>query len=166
MRNITGLMNRYRECSRHLWNEYFSSIPEPWEVEHLFEQARKSLFEALVVRECVQRGCCAYGGPMPILHAVPIASLPILIHRLSADGNRYWDEVKDMLVDAPAIRLKFEDYYDYSVYSARNFGFYRCKIVTFPSHVQYEGREALIEVEFAEIFVEDASVTTDPAKAS
>ena len=98
---------------------------------------------------------------MPILYAVPITSLPILIHRLSADGNRYWDEVKDMLVDAPAIRLRFEDYYDYSIYSARAFRFYRCKIVTFPSHAHYEGRGALIEVEYAEIFVEDANAGVD-----
>lgn len=164
MRNITALMNRYRECSRHLWNEYFSSIPAPWEVEHLYEQARKLLFEALVIRECLQRECCADGGPMPILYAVPITSLPILIHRLSADGNRYWDEVKDMLVDAPAIRLKFEDYYDYSVYSARDFKFYRCKIISFPSHAQYEGREALVDVEFAGIFVKDMSDGVDSSR--
>lgn len=101
---------------------------------------------------------------MPILYAVPITSLPILIHRLSADGNRYWDEVKDMLVDAPAIRLKFEDYYDYSVYSARDFKFYRCKIISFPSHAQYEGREALVDVEFAGIFVKDMSDGVDSSR--
>ena len=43
------------------------------------------------------------------------------------------------------IELMFLDYFDYSQYPVKDFRLFRCRILRFPKHTEYEGREALIE---------------------
>ena len=49
MRNITELMNAYRECSRNLWNVYFAKRENIGGSLDAFEQIRELLFDSLVV---------------------------------------------------------------------------------------------------------------------
>src|SRR5258707_2181951 len=142
MRDLTGLMNNYRECSRHLWNIYFGVQENRSHLEQVYERIRKLLFEGLVLAHL---GVDLDQEP-PVRKVVPITSVPILIRRLAADGNWYWDQEQDMQVDPDQIQLAFSDYYDYSAYPVKDFRFYRCKVHKFPGHVEYEGRDALIEV--------------------
>lgn len=88
MRDITELMNSYRECSRNLWNVYFSK--------------RKDIGDAL-----------------------------------------------DVFDD---ITLEFVDYFDFYNIPIKDFRCCLCRILSFPSHAAYEGREALVEAMSAIFF--------------
>ena len=90
--------------------------------------------------------------PPPALKVVPRPRSLILIKRLSGPGESgYWDEEKDLVVGPDDIKLEFLDYFDFSQVPIKEFRYYRCKVLSFPSHVGYEGREALIEALHASI---------------
>jgi hypothetical protein len=153
MRDITELMNTYRECSRNLWNAYFSSRENTGAPEDTYQQIRRLLFEALVVDELLYEGDEV--PPPPVLKVIPSStSVPILIRRLSEQGG-YWDEVRDMRIGPDDIELAFLDYFDFSQYPIKDFHFYLCTILSFPNHVEYEGRQALIEVPRGRVFDEE-----------
>ncbi|MEI8257828.1 MAG: hypothetical protein WCJ30_19305 [Deltaproteobacteria bacterium] len=46
MIDVTDLFQRYRECSRHVWNSAFLDLPEGW---HEFINVDAALFSALVL---------------------------------------------------------------------------------------------------------------------
>jgi hypothetical protein len=79
----------------------------------------------------------------------------ILIRRLTESGG-YWDQEKDMVVGPGDITLAFLDYFDFSQIPIRDFYYYRCKVLSFPSHTGYEGREALLEVSGARVFHDES----------
>jgi len=67
-------------------------------------------------------------------------------------SNHYWDQEKDMVVGPDEITLAFLDYFDFAQTPIQDFRYFRCRILQFPSHVEYEGREALIEAVYARVF--------------
>jgi hypothetical protein len=153
MRDITELMNTYRECSRNLWNVYFSKRNDIGGSLDVFGQIRELLFESLVLSELSYEGEANSEDILaPALKVVPQRSL-ILIQRLSEPGQAgYWDQEKDMVVGPRDITLVFLDYFDFSQIPIQDFHYYRCKVLSFPSHAAYEGREALLEVSGAKVF--------------
>ena len=153
MRDITELMNAYRECSRNLWNVYFSKQQNIGAALDAFGQMRELLFDALVVSELPYEGEAEGDDiPAPTLKVVPQRSL-ILIQRLSGPGQAgYWDQEKDMVVGPDDITLEFIDYFDFAQIPIQDLRYYRCRILAFPGHVQYQGREALVEVSGAKVF--------------
>jgi hypothetical protein len=154
MRDISELMNAYRECSRNLWNVYFSKRENVGAALDAFEQIRELLFDSLVLSELSYEGEAEGKDiPPPALKVVPEARSLILIKRLSQPGeNGYWDEVKDMVVGPNDITLAFVDYFDFYQVPVKEFRYCLCKILSFPSHVAYEGREALVEALNAKVF--------------
>ena len=154
MREITELMNTYRECSRNLWNVYFSRRENIGASLDAFGRIRELLFESLVVNELAYEGEAEDDNiPPPALKVVPGSSSLILIQRLSGPGEAgYWDQEKDMAVGAEDITLAFVDYFDSSQVPVKEFHYYLCKILSFPSHSEYEGREALLQVSDAKVF--------------
>ena len=147
MRDITELMNAYRECSRNLWNVYFSGRANIGGCLDAFEQVRHLLFESLVVSELFYEGE-AEGEDIlpPALRVVPRERSLILVQRPSGPLEAgYWDQEKDMVVGPKDIMLAFVDYFDFFQIPIMDFRYYRCKILSFPSRAEYEGREALIE---------------------
>src|SRR6266853_3730417 len=145
MRAITELMNEYRECSRNLWNVYLSGRPNIGGSLDAFEQIRRLLFDSLVVSELFYEGEAeGEDVPPPVLKVVPRERTLMLINRLSDDGNGYWDQEKDMVVGPNDITMAFVDYFDFFQIPIMDFRYYRCKILSFPSRAEYEGREALI----------------------
>jgi len=154
MRNITELMNTYRECSRNLWNVYFSRRENIGGSLDAFGQIRQLLFDSLVVSELSYEGEAEGADiPPPALKVAPRASSLILIKRVSGPGEAgYWDQEKDMVVGPDDITLAFVDYFDFSQVPIKEFRYYLCKILRFPSHVGYEGREALIDTLDAKVF--------------
>src|SRR3981189_3090988 len=97
MRDITELMNTYRECSRNLWNVYFSKRKDIGNSLDVFKQIRDLLFDSLVLSELsYEGGAEGEDIPPPALKVVPQRSL-ILIRRLTESGA-YWDQEKDMIV--------------------------------------------------------------------
>jgi len=139
-------MNAYRECSRNLWNVYFSRRENIGGSLDTFGQIRELLFDSLVVNELSYEGD-AQGDdtPPPVLRVVPRASALILIQRPTEPGQTtYWDQEKDMVVGPDDIALAFVDYFDFGQIPIMDFHFYRCKILSFPSRSEYAGREALL----------------------
>ena len=57
-----------------------------------------------------------------------------------------------MVVGPDDITLAFVDYFDFSEVPIKDFRYYLCKILSFPSHAGYEGREALVEAIDAKVF--------------
>jgi hypothetical protein len=159
MRDITELMNAYRECSRNLWNVYFSRREDIGGSLDVFEQIRQLLFDSLVLSELPYEGEAeGEDEPQPVLKVVPWKRSLILIQRLSGPGEAgYWDQEKDMAVGPNDITLAFVDYFDFSQIPIRDFHYYRCKVISFPSHAGYEGREALLEVSDAGVFHDELS---------
>src|SRR5580693_8657049 len=87
MRDITELMNSYRECSRNLWNVYFSKRKDVGDALDVFEQIRELLFDSIVLSELFYEGAAKGEDiPPPSLKVVPQRSL-ILIKRLSKPGE-------------------------------------------------------------------------------
>ncbi len=153
LRDITELMNAYRECSRNLWNIYFSKRDDIGGSLDAFEQIRHLLFDSLVVSELFYNGEAeGVDMPPPALKIVPRTRSLILIRRPSDDGNGYWDQEKDMVVGPSDITLEFLDYFDFHQVPVMDFRFYRCKILGFPSRVEYVGREALIDALDGHVF--------------
>jgi hypothetical protein len=153
MRDITDLMNAYRECSRNLWNVYFSAKQDIGGSLDIFSQIQPLLFEALVANELEYDEDADFENlPPPVLRVVPRPRAQILIRRPSDDRNRYWDAVRDMVVSPDEIELEFREYFDWSQAPIREFHFYLCGILNYPSHAEFEGREALIEALSGRVF--------------
>jgi len=154
MRDITELMNTYRECSRSLWNVYFSRRTNIGCSLDAFEQIRRLLFDSLVVDELFYDGEAEDEDiPPTALKVVPRERSLILINRPSGPGEAgYWDQEKDMVVGPDEITLAFLDYFDFAQTPIKDFHYYRCRILHFPSHVEYEGREALIKALDGRVF--------------
>jgi hypothetical protein len=157
MRDITELMNAYRECSRNMWNVYFANRENIGGSLDAFEQIRALLFDSLIVSELsseADRGEIS----LPSLKIVPQTRSLILIKRLSGPGEAgYWDQEKDMIVGPDDITLAFVDYFDFSQIPIKDFRYYLCKILTFPRHADYEGREALLEVTGTSVFHDEGA---------
>jgi hypothetical protein len=154
MRDITQLMNAYRECSRNLWNVYFAKRENVGFSLDAFEHIRELLFDSLVVSDLSYEGDAEGKDiPPPALRVVPRARSLILIKRTSgAGGSGYWDQEKDMVVGPNDVTLAFVDYFDFSQVPIKDFHYYLCKILNFPGHADYQGNEALVEVSNATIF--------------
>jgi hypothetical protein len=154
MRDVTGLMNAYRECARHVWNVNFSGRDNIGGSLDSFGRVRDILFNALVVDELFYEEKADGGDiPPPAIRVVPQPRTLILIKRLSRPGEAsYWDEEKDLVVGADEITLAFLNYFDFSQIPVMDFSYYRCRILKFPKRAEYEGREALIAVRDAKVY--------------
>lgn len=163
MREITTLMNAYRECSRNLWNVYFSKRENIGGSIDSFEQVRSLLFKALVVDELSYSGEAEGKDiPPPALRVVPRPRSPILIKHVSTPGaGGSWEREKDTFVGPGEITLAFIDYFDFAMIPIIDFRYYRCMILTFPSHAEHEGREALIEAQDGMVYHDEEH--DDPA---
>ncbi len=152
MEDITDLMNAYRECSRNLWNVYFSRREDIGASLDAFGHIQRLLFDSLVMAEL--RGNADQNEiTSPALKVVPRPRSVILIKRLGGPGeNGYWDEAKDLVVGPDDIELRFLEYFDFYQAPIKELRYYRCKVLRFPSHLEYEGREALIEALDARVF--------------
>ena len=159
MRDITELMNSYRECSRNLWNVYFSKRKDIGDALDVFEQIRELLFDSLVLSELSYEGE-AEGEDIPpfALRVVPRRRSLILIKRLTRPGKAgYWDQEKDMVVGPDDITLAFVDYFDFCNVPIKDFRYCLCRILSFPSHAAYDGREALVEAMSANLFHDESA---------
>jgi hypothetical protein len=164
MKDITSLLNKYRECSRNLCNEYFrleedADFMRKADAHDLFVQVDKVLFSTLVLSNIGMESHAAKFGvePLPFMRVIPSASgsMPIHINRPSSDRNRYWDEKVDQ-VSGNEAGLIFISYYDYNSYDFIDHEFYLTRITTFQRHPHLVGRDALVRVGSARVFLDDS----------
>lgn len=158
MREITDFMNHYRVVARSIWNSGFWSAPDlrTWDARDQFEQIKGLLFKSLVTARLDDGHCCDLTSlPDKVYEVVPLepGPVPILIHRpREGDRNWYWDDpVRE--IKASETELHFIDYFDWNLMAYIDFQFYRVRITSFGSNPHLVGREALLEHQYARVFV-------------
>ena len=165
MREVTDLMNAYRECSRNLWNVYFSKRSNIGGALDSFEDIRRMLFNALIVDELSYEGEAESDGVPPVLRVVPKLRALILIERVTGPGQAgYWDQEKDLVVGPDDIKLEFVDYFDFAQIPIKDFRYYLCKILAFPSHTAYVGRKSLLEAADGHVFHDEQADDSPPTR--
>jgi hypothetical protein len=150
--NVTLHLLRYREATRHLWNTFLrqdgtSGLGSMTECDLLddWESLQKTLFSALVLRHTGQRAH---------LRVVPTgAGVPAMISR-AKPAQTYWDHSIRQL--SPSDDLRFIDFFDFDQSSFLDFAYYRVSIHASEMHPELVGHEALIEVQYANVFVQDS----------
>ena len=152
MKDVTLHLLRYREAARHLWNTFLrqdgtfarGTIPES-DVLDDWDSLQKNLFSALVLR---------HTGDSARLRVVPTtASVPAMISR-TRPAHTYWDHPIQRL--GPSDTLRFMEFFDFDRSGFLDFAYYRVSIDASEQQTSLVGHEALIEVQYANVFVDDA----------
>jgi hypothetical protein len=151
MRDITELIQRHRECSRHLWNTYFwpqAQTDDDWDLRDQFEDISAQLFTSLVLWPIERESYVfnpAYLRPhreVPFLRVIPNGLCSILINREISSG--YWDyPIKT--VEENDVDMRFIHYFDWWNVGHRDFEFFRVLIVSSIAHPELNGRHALVK---------------------
>lgn len=155
MQEVTHLLNAYRESARGLWNNYLRAEADFDRVD-AFAALCEGLLTELVLRPLGKQGYkkASASDPYPFLRVVPVADpVPIMINRPSQDGNKYWDDPVSQ-VGEQGVKLLLIDYFDWDQLGFIDFQYYRVKVLGFDKHPHLVGREALLGVHHAKVFVE------------
>jgi hypothetical protein len=165
MRDVTTLMDRYRECARHLWNVYFleqarKASDAAWDVRDDFARVCQLLFSALVLvplGKDEDEKAAEYDQakkPLSFLHVVPLpeTAIPIDINREKVRSG-YWDHPVNR-VYAQDVDLRFIDFFDFDLLGFRDFEYYQVRIVE-ARDKDLVGREALIECRYSKVLAEE-----------
>jgi hypothetical protein len=151
MKNVTLYLLRYREAARHLWNTFLrqdgtsgrGALPESGVLDD-WDTLRKNLFSALVLR---------HTGERARLRVVPTTgNVPAMISR-TRPARTYWDHPIQRL--GPTDDLGFMEFFDFDQSGFLDFAYYRVSIDASEQHPDLVGHEALIEVQYADVFVAD-----------
>lgn len=165
MQDVTALLSRYRECARMLWNSFLREDAD-YQTVDVYEDIRRRLFDEIVLAG-VDKGESTKASPddaYEFLRVVPRAEeIPIMINRSSSPGSGYWDDPVDR-IGATDAELHLIDFFDWEQMGYRDFHYYRVRIENFTKHPDLNGRQALVEVHHAGVFLEAAPV--EPAAAS
>lgn len=172
MKNITTLLQWYRESVRNLWNTTFMSRQFPkinFDTVDRFREIQDVLFTELVLCELGQQTFkrSTTAEPFEFLRVVPLdcGEIPISIERPSSDGNKYWDDPVTRVM-ASDIDLRFIAYFDWNELDFRDLKFYRCRIVAFPRNPHLVGRDALLEVSYGNVLLDQNWRKHKPKKIS
>jgi len=164
MRDITEIMNRYRECTRNLWNIYFLeqiSQGDEWDLCDEYEEICSLFFSSLVLRAVDQlsyKKSLAYKSvtePISIFRVVPSAEsgVPIYINR-DVPCTGYWDYPLSIIKPSD-VDLRFIDFFDFDRKGFRDFQYCRVRIVGSDTYPEIIGRDALLESNNVKIIFEE-----------
>jgi hypothetical protein len=152
MRDVTVVMDRYRECVRHVWNAYFAAEAREdadWDAIDDFNAAAGYLFRALVLRELGHEAGEADSlvetrqEPLLFLRVVVDPIAEIHINRELTSG--YWDYPLTR-VAKDDLELAFLGYFDWAVVDHRDFAYYRVRIVGSAKYPDVVGKDALVPI--------------------
>ena len=168
MRDVTHMLNAYRECARSLWNSHLridrhAFTNEDFDRVDRFWTIREMLFRELVLIP-LGKGGFSRGleetpprAPIPFLVVSPNAErIPISISRPSPDGNRYWDDAVNW-VKSGQTDLRFIEYFDFDDFGYVDFQFYHARIRWIADHPDLAGRDALIDIHHAVVLFDEKS---------
>ncbi len=151
MQEITDLIHRHRECSRHIWNSYFyqqAEANDDWDLRDQFEDVCAKLFTSLVLWPIEKESYTfnpAYLQPqreIPFIRVIPTGSCGVFINREICSG--YWDHpIKE--VSEEDIDMRFIHYFDWSIMGIRDFEFFHVMIISSKLHPELNGRHALVK---------------------
>jgi len=166
MRDITDLMNTYRESVRGLWNATFRPLHRPEDLVattsdtalDLFEKhIEPSLFTLLVLKPIGKSGYrqMRTNDPIPFLRVVPNAPLCApQVNRETREGFATRYEVVPR-ASSEGVVFRFAGYFDWDAYGYKDLYYYLVQIDSFPEHPEFVGRKALLETFGAGVFFDD-----------
>ena len=167
MRDVTDLLNSYRECVRGLWNVYFrplhrledlASRDPDTPLDH-FERIERSLFTILVLRPI---GKAEYRQQVtfetiPFLRVVPARDeCSFMVNRESSKTSGYWDH-QIARASSEGADFRFDGCFDWDDYGYREMRCYMVRIDAFPPHPECVGRHALVAAHKVRVLFDDAA---------
>jgi hypothetical protein len=170
MRDITDLMNRYREASRHLWNDCFLDGDVDFDRVAQFDKVRLLLFQELVLeslgdiaddvisRLTLDHFILEPVEPIDFIRVVPSTiSVPIMLNR-GVPQTAYWDAEPQQVGQHDA-EFAYVDSFDWDVRGFREFHYYRVRVIRFAGHPDTEGRAALLSVSDCRVFAAEGRLS-------
>lgn len=155
MKDVTQILNEYRECVRNLWNTYFikhipSEAEGAWDVFDEYDDICTMLFSSLVLRtldrETYKKAQAYTRIPEPLffLRVVPIieTGVPININR-DKHSSGYWD-YPISIIKSDEVDMRFIDFFDFDLLGFRDFQYCRVRIVGSNLNADLVGRDALL----------------------
>jgi hypothetical protein len=168
MEDITHLMNDYRECVRHIWNNYFalkggSNNPElikrAQENERFEYDIATLLFESLVLYK-IGRRQYALGKLLPFIKISTTGSgCPIMVAADNPPKGR-WDHPVEIFVPAE-MELSFIDFFDWDQFSYRDWKHYLVQITQSAKYPELIGHQALLDWEHVKVLFDPDLIPKD-----
>jgi hypothetical protein len=161
MRDITDLVQKHRECSRHVWNTYFwpqAEVENDWDLRDRFEDINVKLFSSLVLWPLEREGqepTPSYWHPLQplrFMRVVPNNLCSILINREIESG--YWDHPITEVTESD-IDMRFIHYFDWSPIGHRDFEYIRVLIISSARRPELNGRHALVKPLNVRVFFDE-----------
>jgi hypothetical protein len=160
MEDVTHLFNNYRECVRHLGNEYFRSLPDScrdWDLHDEYDDTAVGIFSSLVLRPLgifdhkLAAGYLATPQPLPGFYVIPNIphGTPIMINREQARSG-YWDH-PIRTVTPNDVELYLLRFFDFDRQNYREYRYFEALVHSSACHPEIAGRLALLEVEHAKV---------------
>jgi hypothetical protein len=152
MRDVTDVLNTYRECLRHIWNAYFAPDARgdtDWDSVEDFDTASGYRFRALVLRKIEREEAGTrvldetLAEPLLFLRIDRDPCGEILINRQQSRG--YWDHPL-RTVEKGDLDLALLGYFDWDVTGHRDLAYYRTRIVDSSKYPDVVGKDALVPI--------------------
>ncbi len=165
MNDVTGIMNDYRECARHIWNTCcFKGLDRnDWEFRNRVYEIELNLFRALVLYRLEREDTPlkpANWCPQEVVMFLKLEASNrsnIFINREPEGRSGYWDDPVDHFWKKE-LDLRFIHYFDWDELGFRDFAYYRVRIIGSEKHPHLTGRDALLPVSPGVIVLYDDSV--------
>jgi len=164
MKDITPILNHYREAVRHLWNTGFLLLDteqDLWQLQEAFDAIASLLFTPMVldclmaldslegISQPMSRAEEADPQPLMFLRVVPTGRAPIMINRATPRSG-YWDDPVQEVFGSE-VDLRFIAYFDFDLVGIRDLEYYHVRIIAFAKHPHLVGRDALLKVGYAQV---------------
>lgn len=161
MKDVTQILNVYRECVRNLWNTYFINqvkSEDAWDLFDEYDKICTVLFSSLVLyllgRTTYKKAPSNVRLPEPLLflRVVPIADtgVPINISR-EKESSTYWDYPVTVVKPNDA-QMRFIDFFDFDLLGFRDFKYCRVKIVASDLNPDLVAHDALLLCDHVKIY--------------
>lgn len=155
MKDVSQLMNRYRESARVLWNSFLREDADYRTVD-TYAQLKFLLFDEIVLAAIGMAGYVrdSTEEPYPFLRIVPcVAAVPVLTNSSVTAGVWTWQHPV-MWATSLEVDLRFIDYFDFAQMGFLDLHYYRALVRSWPTHPDVVGCELLLEVQHASVMLD------------
>lgn len=174
MRNVTEVFKNYRICLREIWNRCFwadtffqksDNSEKIWNAVKHFDRLVPFFFDALVMEKLINNCCVeenlSKGTYDHIFRIVPAGSTTIWpFKKQDRTGESFKNPISGrgstesgIKIEAKQIDMRFLNFFEWSATDCYDLKYYVVEIRSFPEKPELEGREALVDVEGIEVWV-------------
>ncbi len=127
MKDITEIFCQYRECARHIWNQYFRFLQDGLDC---FYNVQNELFDSLVL---VQIGIFDWhrnsDEPLNRVLLAPNPNLESLQLYFDQSSDQIMHTYKVETISVSSLKLAFIDFFDWDEQGFRDFTFVRAMVL-------------------------------------